>query len=673
MSGNKPKIAAVPRGFMSRLARDVRGNALAMMAMALIPLAGLIGGGIDISRMYITKTRLQHACDAGALAGRKAMGGGTWAMNNGAPNTAALQFFDGNFPPTAYGGRNLTRSFSENAGKVSGTASVDLQMTLVKVVTKDWAYVTLNVTCQTEMRMPNTDIMFVLDNTGSMGDTPTGDTQSKMASLKVAVKCFYEIVAHLDTDATCTAGVPSGGTGSQVQIRFGFVPYDTNVNVGKLLPSNWFADSWTYQSREQSLLYGTWTNWQNNGGSTPVTQNGGTWSGWTNTGSQLAGSSCTGSLALPADSYAINDNTAIGGTNETSTQFDAYASTTVSNYQRAYDSSAHVCRIQVRTRYIDRLATYNRATSSTSGATSVPAWLYKPETVDITGLKSGTGWTSSSTITLPIGDNFTSKSVTWDGCIEERQTVRQTSYQPIPAGAKDLDIDSVPTTDPTTQWGPALNDVIYPRRANYSNSSSYSMNQITTFTNYTGMAYSCLAPAKKLQAWDPTSFDTYVNSMSPQSNTYHDIGLLWGARLMSPTGLFASENALTPNGGQIQRHMIFMTDGDPCTGVSNYQAYGIPWFDRRQTDPTVAPTDGCTTTGTLTQQVNARTVALCEAIKNKNITLWVITFGAVDPTTVTRLTNCASPGRYYNASNGTDIQSTFASIANQISQLRLTQ
>ena len=63
---------------MGALARDVRGNTMAIMAATLIPLAGLVGGGIDISRMYIVKTRLQHACDAGALAGRKAMGGGAW-------------------------------------------------------------------------------------------------------------------------------------------------------------------------------------------------------------------------------------------------------------------------------------------------------------------------------------------------------------------------------------------------------------------------------------------------------------------------------------------------------------------------------------------------------------------------------------------------------------------
>jgi hypothetical protein len=53
--------------------------------------------------------------------------------------------------------------------------------------------------------------------------------------------------------------------------------------------------------------------------------------------------------------------------------------------------------------------------------------------------------------------------------------------------------------------------------------------------------------------------------------------------------------------------------------------------------------------------------------------LWVITFGTVDPTTVTRMTACASPGRYFNATNAATIQTTFASIADQISQLRLTR
>ena len=144
-------------------------------------------------------------------------------------------------------------------------------------------------------------------------------------------------------------------------------------------------------------------------------------------------------------------------------------------------------------------------------------------------------------------------------------------------------------------------------------------------------------------------------------------------RLISPTGLFASENAYTPKGGEIERHVIFMTDGDACTENYNYTSYGIEWFDRRRTDPGAVPTDGCTTnTPTLTEQVNRRTEGLCTAIKNKNITLWVIAFGSLASSTETRLKNCASSGRYFKATNAAALQQTFKQIADQISMLRLT-
>ncbi|MDQ2893696.1 MAG: pilus assembly protein TadG-related protein [Pseudomonadota bacterium] len=628
---------------MTTLRRDVRGNTLAIMAAMLFPLAGLVGGGIDVARMYITKTRLQHACDAGALAGRKAMGGGTWAQNNNTPNTSAEQFFDANYKQGSYGSSSRVRTFTENAGKVTGNASVQLPMTLMKIFAV--APKTLAVTCSTDMRLPNTDIMFVLDTTGSMGDTPSGDSQSKMASLKVAVKCFYEIVARLDTNANCTTGTPGGGTGSAVQIRFGFVPYSTNVNVGRLLKPEWFANQWPYQSRAPR-----WWILQGNPAVTitPVSA------------TNVPQSSCNDSAAAGAgynsnaDSYSNNNNTK--------------TTTTVITHVTGWNAaSGGTCSgTQTKTTSV-----YTRQENVAGGPNDqFIDYHYGQITQPVAALKNGSSWNSS--FPLPLGTNGATKTIGWDGCIEERQTVRAASYTPIPSGAKDLDIDATPTTgDASSLWGPALPGMIFTRNggAGWTQAESYTTND---YPNQS--AYYCPVPATKLQAWpNAGSFESYVDTLTPSGNTYHDIGLLWGARLMSPTGLFASENALTPQGGEIQRNLIFMTDGDPCTGIGNYQAYGVAWFDRRQTDPNIAPTDGCTTSGTLTQQVNARTVALCSAIKNKNITLWVVTFGSVASSTVTRLTNCASPDRYFSASNAATLQATFASIANQISQLRIVQ
>ncbi len=190
-----------------------------------------------------------------------------------------------------------------------------------------------------------------------------------------------------------------------------------------------------------------------------------------------------------------------------------------------------------------------------------------------------------------------------------------------------------------------------------------------TTTDYAnGSSYSCPTAAHKLQAWpDADDFDDYVDSLTPDGATYHDIGMLWGARLMSPTGIFASENAYTPKGGEIQRHMIFMTDGDTNANDYDYAAYGLPFFDHRETPASPAKTQ-------LDDQVNSRLLALCGAVKNKNITLWVISFGAsVNSTTQGRLSQCASAGRYFTAADATQLQTTFQSIADQISQLRLTK
>ena len=59
--------------FLQSLTRNRSGNTIVMMAAFTIPLVILAGSGIDIGRQFLVKTRLQQACDAGVLAGRKFM------------------------------------------------------------------------------------------------------------------------------------------------------------------------------------------------------------------------------------------------------------------------------------------------------------------------------------------------------------------------------------------------------------------------------------------------------------------------------------------------------------------------------------------------------------------------------------------------------------------------
>lgn len=599
------------RALFYRFLRHTGGNTLMIAAAAMIPLTGIVGGAMDMSRLWLTKTRMQHACDAAVLAGRKQMGGGTWSDTSLA---TANQFFTANFAPGAYGSTGLTTAFSENGGKVSGVIGAVLPMTLMKIMGFDSR--ALTVTCDAEMRLPNTDVMFVLDTTGSMAEKAVNtDPQSKIQGLRSAVKCFYEILAKLPTDAICAATKPTGGT-SGVQIRFGFVPYATNVNVGYLLPTNYVANSWSYQSRKVDSTTSSW--------GSPI-QDYQTAADWDVT------------CAPPAAPTATTQYFVV----KTNEYWFIFITRTYCTYYRQ-----------------DKVNTVS--------------WYYGQIPQDISGLKNGTYWNTS--FTLPIGPNGAAKTINWGGCIEERGTVRGTNFTPVPPDARDLDIDSAPVAgDAKSFWGPALPDLIYTRQGTdvYSPTNWNRTDPIRTSDEYVNSSYyGCPRPARKLSVWsDPTVFDDYVDKLTPEGNTYHDIGILWGARLMSPTGIFKSENATTSQGGDIERHMIFMTDGDTRTRAMDYGAYGIPWFDKRNVGTISKPTDG------FDDEVNARFAALCTAVKNKNITLWVISFGdESNTTTENRLQACATSNSYYfKASNSAALQTAFSSIANQISQLRLTK
>jgi hypothetical protein len=245
--------------------------------------------------------------------------------------------------------------------------------------------------------------------------------------------------------------------------------------------------------------------------------------------------------------------------------------------------------------------------------------------------------------------------------------------------------------DPRTQWRPLLPAAVWGRETSLT---GYQWNGVyTTDTFQTGpnthtndvernlssFSGTCVRESRKLINYNGHSgnstaanFSDYVGSITPRGNTYHDIGLLWGARLMSPTGIFASENAMTPGGAQIQRHMIFMTDGDTATTNNNYASYGLEWWDRRQVEPS-GPSDS-TFNGKLTNANNARSNALCSAIKNKNITLWVIYYGNSTTSTRNRLRNCATSSTYFfEASDTTALIAKFREIADRISNLRLTE
>ncbi|NCN85657.1 MAG: pilus assembly protein TadG [Sphingomonadales bacterium] len=676
------------KSFLQELRSNTAGNTLAMAGMALFPLAAMIGGGVDMSRIYLVQTRLQQACDAGALAGRRQMAGGYWGANNNAANTAANNMFRANFDTNAYGSYDGTTAFSENAGTVTGTATVKLDMAVMQM----FGFGTKNVSveCDASMAIPNTDVMFVLDTTGSMNCPDTGSnycgnngdveaSNARIRGLRSAVKCFYETLAKRDSDEDC-GSTPASGSENTAHLRFGFMPYSTNVNVGKLLPNDFLANNWTYQSREAvTRLENVVVDYE---AGTPYVYGStyyydGSWSRRSTVDTHYNVRNSYACNSLQPDDYDEMSGNESGRFSESSwtsggnriTRWYTDETGTRYDYSTQYSSSRDRCRIRLRTRTLLQRREYRQVDTPVYEQQQVFShYDYKPVTFNVSGLKAGgSSWNNS--IDLPIGNQGLDTGVTWDGCIEERQTVRTTNFNPIPTAAYDLDIDRVPTTgNPATQWGPLLEDAVWGRYGGYNNSRTTD----TVSSSYTlsrNFSYTCANEARKLQRWDnPADFDNYLDDLDATGSTYHDIGLIWGARFLSPTGIFAAENATTDNGGAIDRHLIFMTDGDTVTSNSQYTSYGVEWYDRRRTSANSAPSSN-----DLTTQVNSRFLAMCRAIKNQNITLWVVSFGnGVSSSSITNLQNCATSGKFYNASNSAELLNNFRTIANDISQLRLT-
>lgn len=715
-------------GFLARLRRDEAGNTIAIFAAAIFPAIGLIGGGVDVSRMYLVQTRLQAACDAGSLMGRKVMNDGAWDANGGEANTRALEMFDTNFAPGSYGTSNLQRSFSGESGNVSGTASVTVPMTLMKVFDK--ADQTISASCLSELRIPNTDVMFVLDVTGSMGwcsnsSSSCSPGSQRIDGLRTAVSCFYEALAKNNITAVSAEDCnetsdPSEFNEGDVRLRFGFVPYNVNVNVGRLLPHDYLADNWTYQSRRadysETPIVNSWeptigsegpyvltdssnnsgtTSWRNRGYSIrrgnlywnsivyprgrscsritpppPITVGGG------NAGNYVLVSETPNPLTYPATEIVKTYERSSGG-----------GTTYEYRYNRRFFGFRAYCVLQYRTSTNSGTETYTTTTPVTwtpnTDGTEVTfdRWEYRPVSFDVSGLKSESvvdGWNNS--VNLPIGEDGQMATIPWNGCIEERQTFRNTDgnpsddWSPIPGTALDMDIDLEPDpSNSATQWGPSLPEALWIRET-----SGGSRTTDTFFDDESGYQEQdflsarsafCPAQASLYKEWGANDFWSYLSSLTPNGNTYHDIGLLWGARLMSPTGIFSDltdDNEETPP----ERHMVFMTDGDTTANSLDYSPYGIHWWDRRQTNDT-SPSG----TDDIEPIVNARVQAICDQVKNNmNVTLWVVSFGpGVGTDTETALQQCASSGKFFRAADSDALVARFKQIAADISNLRLTE
>lgn len=557
--------------FLGRLRRDRRGNTLAIMAAAMIPLIAMIGSGIDMTRAYMAQNRFRQACDAGSLAGRRLLSGLTVTQN---VRDEATKYFTFNFPQGQFQSAAYTLAMSI---PTAGTLRIASETTIPTTLMKMFGFSTLPITatCSATQDFVNTDIMLVFDLSGSMNcpvNRPNDNCgnvnqpDSKLDALKDAAKALYTTLEPAQNQLYA----------NNLRMRYGFVNYSSGVNVGEAVyakNADFFVRSWTYQSRVRA------------------SDQSGQTQGWCNA----------------REGYRY-----LSG-------FDGW-------------TPVYSCR------YPDP-----------SGTT----WFYKPVVHDTTSYLAGG---------TPYLVSRSGNSTRWEGCIEERTTdaasIDGGTSTSAPASALDLDVDRLPDSSDTTKWRPTWPDTEFDR----NNPRSGSLAQ-----------HYCPTAARRLRNYydDRAGFEGYVNGLNATGSTYHDLGMIWGARFISPSGIFAAsptetndltvaDNPTKIRGFGVKRYIIFMTDGD-MSPSDVYSAYGIESLDQRVT---------AGASNQLDRHLQRFRMA-CTAAKSKGIDVWVIAFAT---TLTSDMQNCASkPEQAAGLNDKTALIAKFQEIGSKIGSLRLSQ
>jgi Flp pilus assembly protein TadG len=678
----RQSVAAKPT-FLSRLRHDVAGNTLMLVAGAILPLTAMIGAGVDMSRLYLVKSKLQQACDAGALAARKKMSGSASLSTDA--QALGSTFFANNFPTGIFGTGTATFTTAlDGEGQVTANASVSVPQTIMAVFGN--TFTDLAVRCDAKLEVANTDVMFVLDVTGSMSQCPNGTEcnsgpGSKIVLLREAVVKFYETLENASAETS--------------QLRFGFVPYSTTVNVGDLIPASSVVDTHTYQTVIANMTTKTFLASYGK----PTKEN---IEEIYQSGKSIKQADCqkygfnqsfsgTSNVGNYSFTGSINPVILSGGPPPKASNTRRYENDITEGADWGYPGGDQNGENRsCRRRYDDAPATY------TTGFT-LTDYTYKPVSYSVSGFKTGStikvsksgpmfnaGYPSDfnlngySTVSKSydlreITDLSTARSTNldtkWNKCIEERNTVAvdEVSFtgptdKYNPDNMFDMQFDKA-ATDNATKWRPMWPEMSRPRNA----LAEENRNDILPSDRVNAP---CPAPAAKLATLTKAQVQAYVDKLEPTGNTYHDVGMAWGARLISPTGMFASENTVGANGKPIDRNIVFMTDGVLCPNTSAYTSQGIERVLRRvigtSGDPAIS---SCA--GTATDRHNKRFLALCKAAKDGiNVKVFTVAFGTGK---TTELTSCADIDQDYAANEGPALIEAFQEIAARIASLRLSK
>ncbi len=199
-----------------RFDRDQRGNVAVLFAFTAVPLIGLLGGSVDVTRHQRFKTEILDAMDAGAIA----------LARQGTLSDAAADTFVNNYITTMMPRDSVLHMKRFDAIKIQGGYRVvsDGYMSTAFLPVVGMQQMPLNLSTEVMTTGGNYEIALALDNTGSMAE------HNKIGALRDAANHLTDVLFAED--------------GAKDRVKMALIPFTTTVNIrGDAFKPEWLDPS----------------------------------------------------------------------------------------------------------------------------------------------------------------------------------------------------------------------------------------------------------------------------------------------------------------------------------------------------------------------------------------------------------------------------------------------
>ncbi|MDR3526374.1 MAG: pilus assembly protein [Rhizomicrobium sp.] len=193
-----------------------RGNVAMIFAIALVPTAIAVGGGLDYARATMVRSAMNEALDAAALAV-----GASKNLTDSQAQALAQQYFNANYHQSSDYGTPGAVAVTRTAQTVTVTVTDQMPTTMMQVAgVSTWTVASSSSVVWGQLKLW---VALVLDNTGSMSQTD-GTGVSKISALKTA---SHQLLTMLQ-GAAQTAG----------DVQVSIIPFARDVNIGTAYSSS---------------------------------------------------------------------------------------------------------------------------------------------------------------------------------------------------------------------------------------------------------------------------------------------------------------------------------------------------------------------------------------------------------------------------------------------------